>query len=196
MSYPPPGDPNNQPPQYPTNQPPQYQQPYAGGAGGYGYPPAPGGFDNYTAHIERPGTVTAASVITFVMSGIGFALAGVMVAFFGPMWSNIADDPDTYGLTASDIADYDDNHGVIAGVFAVLMILAVVAILLAIFVMRGSNGARIALVVVGAVTGLPIILTIFGILWTIAIAVSIILLFVGGANDWFRYQGEQRRQQT
>ena len=200
MSYPPPGDPNQppqypsgQPPQYPANQPPQYQsQPYGtpyptDASSGYGY----GG---YTPHMERPGTVTAACVITFVMSGIGFALSALMVVFFGPMWSSVEEDPDTYNLTQSEIDDYSDVHGAIAGVFGVLMVLAVVAIVLAVFVMRGSNAARITLVVIGSVTGLAVIITIFGIVWTLAIVATIICLFVGGSNDWFRYRSEQRRQ--
>ncbi|MGH3360066.1 MAG: hypothetical protein ACRDO7_14795, partial [Nocardioidaceae bacterium] len=166
MSYPPPGN-QDQPPQYPTNQPPQQpqspQQPYGGGSsGGYSYPPAPPtpsgdygyGGSGYEAHMERPGTVTAAAIITMVMSVVGLIGAGILAAFFGPMWGSIEDNPSDYGMSSSEVAEYGESHAAIAGVCVTLGVLAIIAIVLAVFVMRGSNGARITLVVIGSITGL------------------------------------------
>ena len=202
MSYPPPGDPNNQPPQYPTNQPPQYQQPYGSAGNGYGYPPAPSGYGaGYAPHIERPGTVTAGAVIAIVLSGLSAlsalaSLVGVLAAW-DSMIDEFRSDPDQYELTMDQIDQITDAH---AGVVVFVVIWAAIAafgVLVGVLTLRGQNWARIMLTVLASISlliGLLLITSIVSAIWVVGSIAAIICVFVGGANDWFRYQGEQRRQ--
>ena len=63
----------------------------------------------------------------------------------------------------------------------------------AVLVLRRSNAARITLVVSSAVTAL---ISLFGIgsgvsaITLLAAVAVIVLLFVGGANDWFKGKGQ------
>ena len=70
----------------------------------------------------------------------------------------------------------------------VLAAWALVAVLLAVLVLRRSNIARILLVISSAgciLAGLIGVLAIVPVLWLIAAIVVIVLLFTGGANPWF-----------
>lgn len=203
MSYPPPGDPNNQPPQYPTNQPPQYQQPYGGGAGGYGYPPAPGGYGDYAPHLERPGTVTAGAVIAIVLSGIS-ALAGLasligVIAAWDSMVDEFRSDPDQYELSMDQIDQIADAQAGVIIFVAIWAAIAVLGVIVGILTIKGRNWARITLTVfasISLVIGLLLITSVVSGLWVLGSIACIICLFIGGANDWFRYQSEQRRQRA
>jgi len=63
-----------------------------------------------------------------------------------------------------------------------------------VLVLRRSNAARITLVVSSAVTA---VISLFGIgsgvsaVTLLAAVAVIVLLFVGGANDWFKGKGRQ-----
>ncbi|UYM06046.1 hypothetical protein [Solicola gregarius] len=205
MSYPPPGDPNqpqyppNQPPQYPPNQPPQYQQPYGtpyptGQESGYGY----GG---YAPHIERPGSVTAGAVIAIVLSGIS-ALAALgslvgVIAAWNSMIDEFRSDPGQYELTADQIDQIADAK---AGVVVFVVIWAIIAafgVVVAVLAIKGQNWARITLTVLAAISlviGLILITSFISAIWVLGSIACIICLFVGGANDWYRYRRDQRRQ--
>ena len=74
------------------------------------------------------------------------------------------------------------------------LVWCLIACILAVLVLRRSNAARITLVVSSAVTAL---FSLFGIgsgvsaVTLLAAVAVIVLLFVGGANDWFKGKGGQ-----
>ena len=211
--YPPPGGQPQPPPygqqpygqqpygQQPSGQP-YGQQPY--GQQGYGqqpYPPQGGyGQQPYGAYQQapayqpygasngdrRPGTVTAAGVITLIFSGLTlalFALIGiVMLAAKDEMIRRMEDQPGVEDISPDDLVAV---VGVVCLIFAIWCIISMV---LAVFTMRRSNGARIGLVVSSA---LAAVLSLLGItsggsaITLIAAIAVIVLLFVGGSNDWF-----------
>ena len=198
MSYPPPGDPN-QPPQYPSNQPPQYQQPY-----GSPYPTgAESGsmYSGYAPHMERPGTVTAGAVIAMVLSGISAlaalgSLIGVLAAW-DSMIDEFRSDPGQYELTADQIDQIADAQAGVIVFVVVWLAIAVFGVMVALLTLKGQNWARIMLTVLASlslVVGLILITSIISAIWVVGSIACIICLFVGGANDWFRYRAEQRRQ--
>lgn len=173
--------------QYPSQQYPsqQYGSPYDQGGN---YPQGGGS-------MKRPGGVTAAAIIAMVMSVItgGFwLLMGIALLVGG---DSLADDilrepdgrdlVDQMNLTDSQFRDGVTTVGIGALVAGILM-LAVV--LVAIGVLRGSNVARILLVVCSVVTliiGLVLIQSLISILWIAAAIAVIALLFVGDASRWF-----------
>lgn len=200
MSYPPPGDPNQQPSQYPAGQP---QQPYAGPPSGY--PSDPGGYGygsgGYAAHMERPGVVTAGSIIAIVLSGLSaLTAAGVMIGAI-VAWDSMIDEfrsnPDRYDLDTSQINDIADAQPAVV-VFAIIWLaIAVFGVFLAMMTIKGQNWARITLVVFAGLTALISLLLITSIVsavWLIGAIACIICVFVGGANDWFRYRKQLRQQ--
>lgn len=169
----------------------------------YPPPPMPRGDEPYPAHgatpagpLRRPGTVTAACVLTWVFSAI--ALIGSVIqalAITGGRdeviaeleknedWETIQDQMDV------NAADFVDAMGVFLWVVAALSLLA---ILLAVFTFRGGRGARVGLVVLSAITALIALLlsvAIIPFLWVIVCVTTIVLLFVGGAGAWFASKG-------
>lgn len=146
-----------------------------------GYPAQPGG--GAPGQLQRPGTVLGAAIMTYVGSGllillgllflVGSAIPGFRQGF--------AEAAGMVSVPAAAIA--------VAGAF--FAIVAVGLITLAVFAQRGSNGARIALTVIGGlfmivqlssiVTGGP--QAVVGFVW---IAVAITLFWVGEANTWYR----------
>jgi hypothetical protein len=169
--------------QYPSQ---QYGSQYDQG-GNY----QPGG-----AAMKRPGTVTAAAIITMVMSAItgGFwLLLGIAFLAGGDSFTDdFLNEPegrdlvDQTNLTDQEFRDAISAFGVGALVAGLLM-LAVV--LVAIGVLRGSNVARILLVICSVLTLLISFFFIpaygLGLLWMAAAVAVIALLFVGGASSWF-----------
>lgn len=172
----------HQQPQYSYGQPAPYapQQP-AWGSPYSAYSSFPQG------PLKRPGTVTAASVITIVVSALVLAFAGVLTLYLVSAQGSAVDDfRNGYGETSLN----DDNLVTMMVVLvSVLAVWSIVAILLAVFTLRGSNGARITLVVSSAVTILFSLLgiaSLFSAVSLVAAIVVIVLLFTGGANDWYR----------
>jgi hypothetical protein len=178
-----------QPQQNPYGQPslpPAYGQQPAYGQPGYGY----GG----PATDKRPGSVTAAAVITLIFSGLSLLLyAFILVALVvarDEVVDEITRQPDfeDAGISA------DSAFGVIVAFVAVFMVWCVIACILAALLLRRSNAARITLVVSSAVTALFSLLAINSIVSAVtllAAVATIVLLFVGGANDWFKGRGHQ-----
>ena len=166
----------------PPGQYPFGQQPYGGYAphlyGGPGY--GPPGFGRRDPNA-RPGTVLAAGIVTIVLSSLSL-LGALLMLIIGIAFSS---------MDESALAGAGDAVTIGALVVAVWFGCSIAAILLAVFTLRRSGGARIALLVSSGLTivvslvsilggGFGSVLTLFG-----AIAV-IILLFTGGANEWFR----------
>jgi hypothetical protein len=173
-------------PQYPSGQQPSQQ---------YGSQYDQGGNYPQAAAMKRPGGVTAAAIIAMVMSlitggfwlllGIAFLVGGDSLA------DDFLDQPDGRRLVEEmNLTDQEFRDGMMAlgigSVVAGLLMLAVV--LVAIGVLRGSNVARILLVICAAITlliGLVLIQSVISILWIAAAIAVIVLLFVGGASSWF-----------
>jgi len=174
-----------QPPGY--EQPPPYggQQP-AYGQPGYGY----GG----PATDKRPGSVTAAAVITLIFSGLSLLLyAFVLIALVvarDEVLDAITQEPDFEDLGISA----DAAFGAIVAFVCVFLVWCLIACILAALVLRRSNAARITLVVSSAMTALISLLGIgsgVSAITLLAAVAVIVLLFVGGANDWFKGKGRQ-----
>lgn len=167
-------------PQSPYGQPAYGQQPAYGAAGGHGLPGEPD---------RRPGGVTAAGIITIVFSGLSLLLFGIttlgLLVARDQFLEQLADQP---GFDNADVSP-DQLFGVILVVVGVFAVWSLIALVLGVLVLRRSNGARIALVVSSAVTALVSLLGITSGLTAITLIASvavIVLLFAGGASEWFR----------
>lgn len=191
-----PQDPYGQPAANPYGQPPQ--QPQYGGAPAYGSAP-PYGQQAYNPQAaygqpvdpdKRPGTITAAGVITLIMSGITLILFVVVAIGLAVARDDVVDE--LKGENGLEDIDPNDLVSVLIIVVLVFAVWCLAAMVLAVFAMRGSNVARILLVISAGMTALVSLLLITAFVTAIsfiaAIAV-IVLLFVGNAGDWYARNG-------
>lgn len=157
-------------------------QPYGQAYSPYPYPPGLG-----RPVDARPATVTAAGVITLVLGGLT-ALAGLLAAVVGhaqadELYRLLVDaGRDTHGITPSELATGFAVLGV------VLMLSSLAAMVAAVFVLRRSRGARVLLTILAAVTVLFSLVAITSLLPLVTLVgaiATIVLLYSGGANDWF-----------
>jgi hypothetical protein len=216
----PPQYPGQQPPQYPGQssqgsgqQPPQYPgqssqgsyPAYSGAQGSDQYGSQYGGSQyggsqygsgySQGGGMSRPATVTAAAVITIVMSAltglfwVGLGLAMILAG--DSITDALLDEPDVMSeldranITPTQLQDGISVFGVVCLVIGLLMLAVILA---ARGVLKGSNGARIVVVVAAVLTllfGLLLITSVISILWMIAAIAVIVLLYVGDANRWF-----------
>ena len=162
----------------PYGQQPYGEQPY----GQQAYASSPGG-------DRRPGTVTAAAWITIVFSAIVAAIFGfTTLALIVARDQVIAEMEKVPEFREANI-DADAAVGVLVAVMLGLVVWSVIAIVLAVLVLRRSNVARILLVISCAVTALLSLLSItsgISLVLLIAAIATIVLLFTGGAGDWFK----------
>ncbi len=138
----------------------------------------------------RPGSVTAAGLIAIIMSGVAFAGLVVSVLFVvlsradfvSQIEEQIAGNSAYDDVAASTIAD-------VAVVFlGVLALWCLAAIVIAVAMLRGSNGARIALIVSASSSALISLLgalVIAPLVITLASVATVVLLFTGSARAWF-----------
>lgn len=146
----------------------------------------------------RPGRVTAAVVTTIVASAITFA--GLVVSilfvlasredFLTEIESQLATNSAYAELSAEAVAD------VAVGFLAVLAVWCLAAIVLAVLTLRGSNAARITLVVsavLSALVSLLGLLVVVPLLLTAASIATATLLLTGGVGDWFSASGRPQR---
>lgn len=135
---------------------------------------------------KRPGTVTAAAVLTMVFAGLtaalfAFAMAGLVVerdAFL----EELDNEP---GL---EDVNPDDLFAVLMIVLAVFLVWSLVAIVLAILVMRRSNLARVLLIISAAMSALFSLLAILSAVSAASLIAGIsvlVMLLSGSARDWF-----------
>ena len=207
-SSPPPSQtsPSPTPPSGDTTQPPPAENPYARNPYGqtpyaqtpYGQQPGTGGplgdgLDMYGRPLgtdERPGGVTAAAWITIVLSGISFLIFGFFTLAILVAKDDFIREVDKAIRDANASSDFsaEDAYGVVVGILLVFTLWCLIACVLAVFVMRRSNSARILLVISAVVAGLLSLLGIQSFVSAVpllgCIAV-VVLLFTGGANDWF-----------
>jgi len=132
----------------------------------------------------RPTTILAAGIVTFVSCGLLLLMQGffLMVLLVASATLDLGEDPFFAGSNTDSLA---------IGVLAGSIVWSVVAIVLAVYAMRRSNGARIALAVSSGVTIAACLLaSISGafpsILVLLAALAVIVLLFTGGAGEWSR----------
>ena len=135
---------------------------------------------------RRPTTVTIAAVLTWLFSAIAFVgfLAAVVVLLGdrSQMLDVLSNNPQvaSSGLTSNQLI------AVIWVVCAIFVFWCVVSMVLAFLAFRGHNWARITLVVSAAVAALFGAFAFpTGLAHAIVAAAVIVLLFTGGANDWF-----------
>jgi hypothetical protein len=142
------------------------------------YPPGWWVPDLAEAGVRRPGTVFAAAIVTWASSAIMLLGTASMLVFL--LW-----------LGEPILDSFDWSRGWVITLLAVAAVWSVAACLLARWALAGHNWARLLLAASSAVTvvasaalfwlGLPIV-SLFG-----AVAV-LVLLFIGGANEWYRNQ--------
>jgi hypothetical protein len=206
---PPPPPPPSQPGTPPPPPPPPPSQP--GGYSGYGPPPA-GGYQPYGAYApatpppapesvvptKRPGTLTAAGVITIVMSSFALLGSGILALVFLVNRTSLEEDESMIDLANdADVAveDLVTALGVL-GIIAALLSLA--ALVLGVLLLRNKR-VRIPLVVLSAIAIIMSLLAFpIGLLWVIAEVLVIVFCFIGGAGAWFDAQGyaaDRARQQ-
>lgn len=182
------GYPPYQPPQQPSGQP-GYGQP------GYGQQPYGQGGHGQRDPDKRPGTVTAAAIIAIVCSALAAALFVLMMIGLavarGDVIAGMTDDGRSEAFQDFTPEQLANLFLVVA---ALLLIWSIAAIVLAVLAMRRRNWARILLVISSAMTAVFCLLSLVGgspgaILPFVAAVAVIVLLFLGGANDWFARRG-------
>ncbi len=168
---------------YPYGQQPYGQYaPHLYGQPGFG-PPGFGVRDP----DARPGTVLAAGIITMVLSGMVMLFAALMLFVFvaaqTEFINGFRDETDLGGT---------DSDALFTGILIVLvlgLVWCAAAFVLAIFALRRSNSARITLVVSSSVTAAVSLLAITGgvsVVTLVGAIAVIVLLFTGGAGEWYR----------
>lgn len=146
---------------------------------------------------RRPGRVTAAVVTAITASTL--TLVGVLVSllfisanrddFVTEVESQLASSSAYDGISSETVAD------VSLGFLVVLAVWCVLAIALAIGTLRGSNGARIALIVSASLSALVSLLGVLAIVplaLTIASVATVVLLVTGDAGAWFAARKRER----
>ncbi|MEI5674234.1 MULTISPECIES: hypothetical protein [unclassified Nocardioides] len=184
----PPANPyGQQPPANPYGQQPPaapYSQPYGAPYGGPTRDPD-----------KRPGTVTAAGIVTIVLSALSLLLyAGLAVATLVARDDMVDAIEDELSSSQRESLSGDDLATFVTVVFVIFAVWCLIAVLLGIFSMRRSNVARILLVVSSVMTALISLLAItsgVSALTLIAGVAVVVLLFTGGANDWYARRGRQ-----
>lgn len=184
------------PPPNPYGSVPQYGTPAQGQqvAPAYGqqgtYPQS--AYGQSTDPDKRPGTVTAAGVITLIMSGLtlllfGFVAIGLLIAR-DDVVNEIRSEPGFVNINANDLVS------VLIVLVLVFAIWCLAAIVLAVFAMRRSNVARILLVISAGMTALLSLLGITAIVTLVPLGAAIaviVLLFVGDAGTWYARKATQ-----
>ena len=185
------GQPSGQPDPYGQSNP--YGQPPAGGLPygqqPYGQQPVrPAPYGQPTSD-RRPGTVTAAAWITIVFSAIVAAVFGFTTLALIVARDQVITEMERVPEFQDANIDADAAVGVLVAVMLGLVVWSVIAIVLAVLVLRRSNVARILLVISSSVTALLSLLSITSgitIVTLIAAVATIVMLFAGGASAWFK----------
>jgi amino acid transporter len=177
--------------------PPPAAYPFGAPTGGvtppthaYGQPPmAPPPMGAYPPPAamapRRPMTVLIAGILTIV----GAILA---LGFFGLLALALATDEEGFRRSLREEPDFSTSglseDGVVTFMWfliVVIVVWSVVAVVLAVFAMLGAQWARILLTISAA---LSVFFTLF------LSVIVIVLLFTGGANEWYRKDGRAAPQ--
>ncbi len=188
------GQPSDQ--QYGQPQYGQYGQPQYGqyGQPQYGQYGQPYGGDP----AKRPGAVTTAATITFVLSGlalVGFLFGGIaFLAARDRFEQELANDANV--SRSVDQANISTVVTVTGLLMFLMAFLAVVGLVLAYLVLKGQGWARITLIVLSALTAVVSLLffvAIFPLLWTIGAIAVVVLLSLSTSGRWFALRGYEGR---
>jgi hypothetical protein len=204
----PPAAPNpygGQPPAQPAYGQPPAENPYGQAPYGqqqpqgyYAQQPPPGplgdGLDMYGRPLvrePRPGSVTAAAWITLIMAGLTGALFGFITLGMLVAKDDVVTEMDKAFAEQGVTGDFsaEDAYGFFLFALVVLTLWCVIACVLAVFAMRGSNVSRILLVISSVVAGLLSLVAIGSVIsavWLLACIAVVILLFAGGAGEWYQ----------
>jgi hypothetical protein len=198
-------NPYGQPPAQPAYGQPPAENPYGQAPFGqqqpqgyYAQQPPPGplgdGLDMYGRPLvreARPGTVTAAAWITLVMSGLTGALFGFITLGMLVAKDDVVTEMDKAFAEQGVTGDFsaEDAYGFFVFALVVLTLWCIIACVLAVFAMRGSNVSRILLVISSVVAGLLSLVAIGSVIsavWLLACVAVVILFFTGGAGEWYQ----------
>jgi hypothetical protein len=167
--------------------PPPEQQPQQPlyGAPQYGAPPT----HPYASNTDkRPGTVTTAVVLTWV--GCGLAMIGSLLAL-----ALAFSDSDTFmdGFTRGSDGQFTraQAQGILIGFGVVCFVWSVAASVLALLTLKRQGWARVLLTisaVMAALVSVVLILSVVSAITLVMAIAAVVLLFVGGANDWFAHR--------
>jgi hypothetical protein len=138
----------------------------------------------------RPGTVTAAGWITLILSGLTALLYAFITLALLVVKDELLPELDKALAEQGTTGEFsaEDAFGIFLAVLVAFAIWSVIVCVLAVFAMRRSNVARILLVIsssVAAVLGVLGIKSVISAVWVLACVGVVILLFTGGANDWY-----------
>ena len=197
--------PYGQPPAQPAYGQPPAENPYGQAPYGqqqpqgyYAQQPPPGplgdGLDMYGRPLvreARPGTVTAAAWITLIMSGLTGALFGFITLGMLVAKDDVVTEMDKAFAEQGVTGDFsaEDAYGFFLFALVVLTLWCIIACVLAVFAMRGSNVSRILLVISSVVAGLLSLVAIGSVItavWLLACIAVVILFFTGGAGEWYQ----------
>lgn len=185
-SWPPPQYGQQYGPQYGPQYGSQYGQPPQGQQYGRPYYPQQYGYGPGRDGDKRPASVTTAAWITWVLSMLtilGFVMiAVVMVAARSQFLDRLRQDPtfQEMGVPADQVVAALWAIGTIA------VFWSIGAMVLAWFAYRRASWARITLVVSAVISGLLSLVAFpVGLLNALGAFAVVVLLFVGGANDWY-----------
>lgn len=141
--------------------------------------------------------MTAAAITTFILSGLMALLFGIGTIAVAVSGDEIAREFNR-GFSQDSGMEGFSGSGVAAGLIVLMLVFlvwSVIAIVLAALAMKGRNRARITLVVSAAVTAVFALLAITSLLsgiWLIGAVTVIVLLFTGGANEWYAEKSRSR----
>ncbi|WP_148573691.1 hypothetical protein [Nocardioides caldifontis] len=178
----PPPTPEWQPGTAPVQHPDAQGQPWPSPS----YPPAPA-----RPPGKRPATVTAAAVLTWAGAGVTAGLAALTGIVVAVAPDAVVDEFDR--ISADSGADLSlTRQEVLATAWvsvAILLVWSLIAILLAVLAFRRSNVGRVLLTISAAMTALLSLLSIVSLVPGITLVMGIatvVLLYTGGANQWYR----------
>ncbi len=153
--------------------------------------PAPGSSTAHpTAHpTARPRQVTIACALTVASSTIAIGALAISLLLLFTSRESLVDEIDKeLASTSYDTLSAQTLADVMVGFFAVLLVWAFVAVALAIATLRGSNAARISLVVssfLAAAVSLVGVLVVVPLLFSAAGIVAAVLLLGPDSRAWF-----------
>jgi amino acid transporter len=198
---PPPGNPYGDPPPNPYGQQPepsatpygqpaQPAQPPAYGAQPYGQQPYGAVSYGTSDPDKRPGTVTAASIITIILSALGLVGFGILAVILGVARDDVIDEinREMEGQPGFEDVTADDLATIMIVIFVVLAIWSLIAIVTAVLALKRQNWARIVTVISAAGTALSSLLGITSGVSAVTLIAAIgviVLYFTGGANEWY-----------
>jgi hypothetical protein len=166
----------------------------------YGQPPAYGGPPPYGQQPyvqqppvdpdKRPGSVTAAGILTIAMSSLGLLLFGIVLVALLAVRDDVIEEIDTELEDQPRMEDIsgDDLANVLIAAMAVFMVWCLIAIVTGALSLRRQNWARIVTVVSASGAALFSLLAIGSVVSILPLGTAvaaIVLYFVGGANEWY-----------